>query len=93
MTGGTLLVIGSASLTANACAGGAICGPPYTATDSESANASHTASLTVTDLTPGTSFTTASGFNYAATPSTVPEPSSLLCLLTGLAWFARRRKN
>jgi len=73
--------------TGTVCAGGLFsnCDEPdiYVPTSSGVVDASHTGLVFVQDLTPGTSFATASGFNYAPV-STTPEPSSLLLLGTGL---------
>lgn len=93
----TFAVFGRASVDAGACAGGACVGAgaglsgPYTfiETDSASADFTHTAALSVTVLTPFTSFTTASGFDYAPAASTpVPEPNSFVNLVMGLAGLA-----
>lgn len=89
----TFEIVARAGISAFACAGGACvglgAGQPggytFIESDSQSADALHTAALSIVDLTPGTSFTTTSGFDYAPQPpSTVPEPSSLVYLLTGL---------
>ncbi len=73
--------------TGTVCAGGLFsnCDEPdiYVPTSSGVVDASHTGLVFVQDLTPGTSFATASGSNYAPV-STHPEPSSLLLLATGL---------
>lgn len=98
--GSTFSVTNAANVQAGACAGGpgsfpVGCGTgSYITNATTTADASHTAQLFVTDLTPGTSFSTSSGFNYAAPTSPVPEPSSLLLLGTGLLSvgpFLRRR--
>jgi hypothetical protein len=58
-------------------------------------NAGDTAYFTLTPVTPGAGFTTASGLDYASAPA-VPEPSSAATLLTGLVALGalrRRRSN
>jgi hypothetical protein len=57
------------------------------------ANASDTANTYITVLTPGASYTAASGFNYAP-PAAVPEPRSfwLLAALLTIGVGARRRR-
>lgn len=57
-------------------------------------DALNTGYFTLTPLTPGETFTTASGLTYAASPDT-PEPASAVMLLGGLAgiWAVRRRKR
>lgn len=106
--GGTFAVSDVVFVSASACAGGPtsslggdiFIGPPfgcgtgsYIASSSATADASRTGLLFVQDLTPGTSFTTASGFDYAP-PRVVPEPPSMLLLgsgLLGLGPLVRRR--
>ncbi|HXS98784.1 MAG TPA: PEP-CTERM sorting domain-containing protein [Candidatus Limnocylindrales bacterium] len=56
-------------------------------------DAGNTAYFTLTPVTNGAGFTTASGLNYSSAP-TVPEPSSIAAVVTGLAALralARRR--
>jgi methylglyoxal synthase len=93
MTGTTIEVIDSVNVNTQACAGGPLCGDTYTASATATADASRTAALSVVDLTPGTSFNTASGYSYAPVsppPTTVPEPSSFLCLLGGTVFLLVR---
>jgi hypothetical protein len=63
--------------------------------DAESAtiDASDTANVYIAVLTPGASYTTASGFDYTA-PATVPEPSLLWLEVLALAglWVGTRRR-
>jgi PEP-CTERM motif len=96
LAGTTIEVQDSVNVNANACAGGNCGGAPYVASDFATANASHTAALIVTDLTPNTSFTTASGFLYTAPtlPAGVPEPATLALLgltFAGIALMRRRK--
>ena len=57
-------------------------------------DALNTGYFTLTPLSPGETFTTASGLTYAASPDT-PEPASVLMLLGGLAgiWVLRGRRR
>jgi hypothetical protein len=58
--------------------------------------ASNTGFFTLTPITPGAGFTTASGLTYAGDPdaSTVPEPSYLFVMAFGITglWAVRKRK-
>jgi hypothetical protein len=57
-------------------------------------DALNTGYFTLTPITPGATYTTASGLTYAASPD-VPEPAPALMLLGGVAgiWAVRRRKR
>jgi hypothetical protein len=58
-------------------------------------DASDTANAYITVLTPGASYTTASGASYA-TPSAVPEPKSIWVLMVAafaMAWLGTRRRS
>jgi len=64
-----------------------------TADISSEFDALNTAWLTLTPVTPGAGFTTASGLTYAAAPDTsVPEPSSLVLLGGGLFGLLASRR-
>jgi hypothetical protein len=60
---------------------------------------STTAFFTVTPVTPGLTFTSASGFSYAGDPdqAQVPEPASILLvgagLLSGIIWRGKRKQR
>jgi hypothetical protein len=55
---------------------------------------SNTATFTVTPLTPGFGYTTASGLSYApASTTAVPEPSSVALLLAGIGFLLVMRKR
>ena len=57
-------------------------------------DASDTGFFTLTPITPGAGFTTASGLTYAASPD-VPEPATWMMLILGVAMigFAARRRS
>jgi PEP-CTERM motif len=63
-----------------AIAGNGCCGS-YTLVSENDLNAGDTFALTITPITPGASYISASGTNYS-----VPEPSSFLLLAVGLAF-------
>jgi PEP-CTERM motif len=86
---GQQLVIGGEILSTARAIAGNCCSP-----SEQDVSAGDTFSLFITPLTPGASYTSASGTDYA---SAVPEPSSLLLAATGLAVFYalsfRRRES
>ncbi len=71
-------------------------GCTYFGQDSNIFDASNTASISIQVLTPGVTFTSASGATYAPLVSPVPEPGSLVLLgsgLLGLAGVLRRKSR
>jgi PEP-CTERM motif len=87
LTIGGLIISGVRAVAGNGCCGS------YTLTSEQDLTAGNTFSLFITPLTPGASFISASGTDYAA----VPEPSTWAMLVLGFTglgvtgWRRRRR--
>jgi PEP-CTERM motif len=77
LTIGGLIISGVRAVAGNGCCGS------YTLTSEQDLSAGDTFSLFITPITPGASYISASGTDYA---SVIPEPSSLLLAAIGLAF-------
>ena len=72
---------------------GAGAGPNVDLYSMATGNAANTANFYISALTPGVTFTTASGATYESQPQVVPEPSSLVFVASGVLGMCVHRRR